>query len=66
MGKNRPAGKGNPVAKHMETFNRPATHLDKKKELRKGKQKHKKKGRTRRPLDLVMQHKSPSGAQVAI
>ena len=31
----------NPVAKHMETFNRPQTHVDRKKEYKKGKSKHK-------------------------
>ncbi len=35
------AGK-NPVAKNMETFNRPATHKDKKKDQKKGKRKDKK------------------------
>lgn len=29
------------VHKHMETFNRPATHVDRKKEMKKGKTKHK-------------------------
>ncbi len=32
----------NTVAKHMETFNRPVTHKDRKKEERKGKRKNKK------------------------
>lgn len=32
----------NPVAKHMETFNRPVTHTDKKKESKKGKRSSKK------------------------
>lgn len=32
----------NPVAKNMETFNRPATHKDKKKDQKKGKRKDKK------------------------
>ncbi len=31
----------NPVAKHMETFNRPATFVDRKKESKNGKVKHK-------------------------
>lgn len=31
----------NPVAKHMETFNKPKTFVDQKKELKKGKTKHK-------------------------
>jgi hypothetical protein len=33
--------KGNPVAKNMERFNRPATHRDRKKALKRGFQKHK-------------------------
>lgn len=32
----------NLVAKHMETFNRPATHVDRKKAFKNGKTKHKK------------------------
>lgn len=32
----------NLVAKHMETFNRPATHIDRKKAVKNGKVKHKK------------------------
>ncbi len=31
----------NPVAKHMETFNKPKTFVDQKKESKKGKTKHK-------------------------
>jgi hypothetical protein len=34
----------NPVAKHMETFNKPKTFVDQKKEDRKGKVKHKGRG----------------------
>lgn len=30
----------NPVAKHGVRFNRPATHLDRKKEAKRGKQRH--------------------------
>lgn len=33
--------KENPVAKHMETFNKPKTHEDKKKSLKRGKLKRK-------------------------
>ena len=33
--------KSNPVHKNREKFNRPATHLDKKKQVRKGYRKHK-------------------------
>ena len=33
--------KTNPVAKNMEKFNRPATHVDRKKRERDGYQKHK-------------------------
>ena len=32
---------GNPVAKNMNKFNKPATQIDKKKELKKGSVKHK-------------------------
>jgi len=32
----------NPVAKHMEDFCRPVTHVDRKKESKRGKVKHKK------------------------
>jgi hypothetical protein len=32
---------GNPVAKNLEKFNRPVTHVDQKKEEKRGKQKHK-------------------------
>ena len=32
----------NLVAKHMKTFNRPATHVDRKKSFKNGKTKHKK------------------------
>lgn len=32
------------VAKHMEEFNRPATHVDRKKEMKKGNTKHKGRG----------------------
>lgn len=31
----------NPVQKHMETFNKPKTFVDQKKEMKNGKQKHK-------------------------
>lgn len=31
----------NPVAKHMETFNKPKTFIDQKKEMKKGKAKYK-------------------------
>ena len=31
----------NPVHKHMETFNKPKTFVDQKKEFKKGKRKHK-------------------------
>lgn len=33
----------NPVAKNMERFNRPTTHEDRRKSLKKGYEKHKKK-----------------------
>ena len=39
--KPKPYDKRNPVAKNIEKFNRPATHMDKKKELKKGTVKHK-------------------------
>jgi hypothetical protein len=39
--KPKPYDKRNPVAKNIEKFNRPATHMDKKKELKKGTIKHK-------------------------
>ncbi len=39
--KPKPYDKRNPVAKNIEKFNRPATHMDKKKELKKGTTKHK-------------------------
>jgi hypothetical protein len=35
--------KGNPVAKNMEKFNRPVTHADRKKAVKRGEQKHKQK-----------------------
>lgn len=62
MSKTRQPGRGNPVARHMETFSRPATHVDKKKERKRGMRKHrkswqstssffgKKKGAQRRPI----------------
>lgn len=34
----------NPVAKHMETFNKPKTFVDQKKETKNGKIKHKGRG----------------------
>ncbi len=33
--KPKPYDKRNPVAKNIEKFNRPATHMDKKKEIKK-------------------------------
>lgn len=38
-------GKGNPVAKNLNKFNKPATHIDRKKEMKKGYEKHKRTGR---------------------
>lgn len=38
--KKKSGGKSNPVAKHMETFNRPQTHRDRKKDQKKGFMKH--------------------------
>lgn len=40
MSKKTPV-QNNPVAKHMETFNKPKTFVDQKKEFKKGKTKHK-------------------------
>ena len=37
--------KGNPVAKNLNKFNKPATHKDRKKEMKKGYEKHKRTGR---------------------
>lgn len=41
MGKKKTTGVNNPVAKHMETFNKPKTFVDQKKEMKAGKTKHK-------------------------
>lgn len=40
--KPKPYDKRNPVAKNIEKFNRPATHTDKKKDMKKGEVKHRK------------------------
>lgn len=39
--KNKTPAVNNFVAKHMEEFNRPQTHVDRKKEMKKGTTKHK-------------------------
>lgn len=36
-----PKARKNPVMKHMERFNRPSTHKDKKRQAKKGVTKHK-------------------------
>lgn len=40
MGKKKNAVVENPVHKHMETFNKPKTFVDQKKEFKAGKTKH--------------------------
>lgn len=39
--KNSPQKRSNPVAKNMEKFNKPVTHKDRKKEMKRGGRKHK-------------------------
>jgi hypothetical protein len=57
--------KGNPVAKNLNKFNKPSTHTDRKKELKKGERKHKGAPIDEAPVGVLKQMGRKLGAKAA-
>ena len=65
ISENKDLPKGNPVAKNMNKFNKPATYTDRKKAMKKGDRKHKGKSLDEAPVGVMKQVGRKLGAKAA-
>ena len=65
VSENKDLPKGNPVAKNLNKFNKPATHTDRKKAMKKGERKHKGAPIDEAPVGVFKQMGRKLGAKAA-
>jgi len=65
VSENKDLPKGNPVAKNLNKFNKPATHTDRKKAMKKGERKHKGTPIDEAPVGVLKQMGRKLGAKAA-
>jgi len=65
VSENKDLPKGNPVAKNLNKFNKPATHTDRKKAMKKGERKHKGAPIDEAPVGVLKQMGRKLGAKAA-